>query len=159
MKGKLNSCSTNLQRQSNSWWTIQNITFEAKREHYLATRAWASMWCTPTIGRLKAPATLRAFCTPTVSNQKKTKETLSYHNTLSFQRTRVDTFFFCNLPRRQRPKPGPMVTATAERSFSVKLALSSASCTTWNRWIHMFLHKKKAQENETYGLQREKSLI
>jgi len=32
---------------------------------YLATRAWASMWWTPIIGKLKPPATLRAFCTPT----------------------------------------------------------------------------------------------
>lgn len=35
-----------------------------------------------------------------------------------------------NLLRKQRLKPGPIVTATAVRSFSVRLALSSASCTT-----------------------------
>lgn len=34
------------------------------------------------------------------------------------------------LPRRQRLKPGPIVTATAERSSSVIFALSRASCTT-----------------------------
>lgn len=34
------------------------------------------------------------------------------------------------IPRRQRLKPGPIVTATAERSLSVRLALSKASCTT-----------------------------
>lgn len=33
---------------------------------YLATRAWASMWCTLIIGRPKLPATLLAFRTPTV---------------------------------------------------------------------------------------------
>jgi hypothetical protein len=34
------------------------------------------------------------------------------------------------LPRRHRLKPGPIVTATADRLVAVKLALSSASCTT-----------------------------
>lgn len=41
-----------------------------------------------------------------------------------------DIFKSPRLPRRQRLKPGPIVTATAERSTSVKFALSSACWTT-----------------------------
>lgn len=40
---------------------------------YLATKAWASMWWTPTIGLLKSPAIFRAFRTPTAP-QKEEKE-------------------------------------------------------------------------------------
>lgn len=38
--------------------------------------------------------------------------------------------YVSKLPRRQRLKPGPIVTATADRSSSVNFALSRASCTT-----------------------------
>lgn len=55
------------------------------------------------------------------------------------------------LPRRQRLKPGPIVTATAERSASVNLALSSASCTTckqerWENHIYSYFLEKIYRE-------------
>lgn len=57
------------------------------------------------------------------------------------------------LPRRQRLKPGPIVTATAERSASVNLALSSASCTTckqerWENHIYSYFLEKYTEKRD-----------
>lgn len=63
--------------------------------YYLATRAWASMWCTPIIGKLKLPAIFRAFRTPTAlqaitqNNSKKPTEILQ-----SSQNSADYTLFF-----------------------------------------------------------------
>ena len=48
-----------------------------KLDRYLATKVWASIWCTPTIGSWNSPAISRAFRTPTTFRLEG-KEKLKY---------------------------------------------------------------------------------
>lgn len=58
--------------------------------------------------------------------------TLATSISVKQEQERKTQVLLIKLPRRQRLKPGPIVTAIADRSLSDKLALSSASCTTCN---------------------------